>query len=345
MRAGEVLAHFLSVCEWVDPARTVDRIIIGDPEAEISRVLVTWISDFRALRAAAERGCQLVVTHEPTFWAHRNELAAVGEWKPGSARHQIAARKRRFVEDHGLVILRLHDCWDRMPEIGIPWAWARFLGLGEKPAAVAGDGYQHRYDVSPLPLEEFARQLAARTAALGEPAVQVVGDGARLISRVGVGTGCACDPLIFQEMGCDVSVVCDDGNWYWESIQCAADADHPVIRVNHGTSEEPGMVTLTSYLSETFPELRAEHFPHGSCFRLVGKRQGPLSSSAERSQFAPEERSGRCEACGSRTNPSNLLPGAIACARPSWCGAGGRGTSPSSALISLHPTCGSRASR
>ena len=71
-------------------------------------------------------------------------------------------------------------------------------------------------------------------------------------------------------MGCDVSIVCDDGSCYWSEIQRAADGDHPVIRVNHGTSEEPGMVTLTQYVNDTFAGVTAEHLPHGSSFRLVG---------------------------------------------------------------------------
>jgi hypothetical protein len=99
----------------------------------------------------------------------------------------------------------------------------------------------------------------------------VVGDGDQLVSKVGIGTGCACDPLIFQQIGCDVSVVCDDGVYYWQSLQCSADSGHPFIRVNHGTSEEPGMVTLTQYVNETFPDVEAEHLPHGACFRLVGR--------------------------------------------------------------------------
>jgi hypothetical protein len=82
--------------------------------------------------------------------------------------------------------------------------------------------------------------------------------------------GCACDIPTYRELGCDCSVVCDDGSCYWAGIQRAEDGGHPVIRVNHGTSEEPGMVTLTSYINERLDGLRAEHLPHGSTFRLVG---------------------------------------------------------------------------
>ena len=139
------------------------------------------------------------------------------------------------------------------------------------PAAVGARGYQHRYDIAPTPLDEFAARVAWRAAALGEPFVQVVGDGGQPVSRIGIGTGCGCDIRTFQAMGCDASIVCDDGSCYWSVIQRAADEGHPVIRVNHGTSEEPGMVTLTDYLNRHLPGLAAEHLPHGSSFRLVGQ--------------------------------------------------------------------------
>jgi len=41
--------------------------------------------------------------------------------------------------------------------VGIPWAWARHLGLGDAPARIGADGYQHRYDIDPATLDELAR--------------------------------------------------------------------------------------------------------------------------------------------------------------------------------------------
>jgi len=178
--------------------------------------------------------------------------------------------KINFIQDHELVILRNHDCWDRWPDVGIPWAWAGFLGLGSKLVAFGAQGYPHHYDIDPVPLEVFTHQVARRCASLGEPSVQVTGDVSQLVSRIGIGTGCGCDILTFQQMGCNCSIVCDDGSIYWAEIQRAEECLHTVIRVNHGTSEEPGMVTLTEYMNTHFDGLRAEHLPHGNTFQLVG---------------------------------------------------------------------------
>jgi len=260
MKAGEILEHFLSCAEWVDRRTTVDRIIAGDPETEVDRCLVTWISSFGALRETVNRGFRLLICHEPTFWNHRDDCANDDP---------RAQEKLRFVNDNGIVILRNHDCWDRWPDVGIPWAWARFLDLQGAPKVIGAKGYQHRYDVNPVPLKVFARQVAKRCASIGEPLVQVTGNLSQPVSRIGIGTGCGCAIGTYQDMGCDCSVVCDDGSCYWADIQRAQDFSHPVIRVNHGTSEEPGMITMTDYITEHLEGVRAEHLPHGSTFRLV----------------------------------------------------------------------------
>ena len=261
MKLKDICEHFLSRADWVDREKTVDRIIAGDPEESAGRCLVTWMPSFQALRHMAERGVELLICHEPTFWNHVNDRA---EDDPQGV------EKLRFIEAHGLNILRNHDCWDRWPDVGIPWAWAQFLGLGTSPAAIGARGYQHCYGIEPLPAGEFARKVATCCSAIGEPMVQLTGNPSQIVSKIGVGTGCGCDIEEYIQMGCDCSVVCDDGSCYWSGIQKAEDFGHPVIRVNHGTSEEPGMVTLTNYINGEIEGLEAEHLPHGSSFTLVG---------------------------------------------------------------------------
>ncbi len=262
MKIGDILEHFLSRAEWVDRSKTVDRVIVGNPERDVAACLVTWMASFRALRRAVDLGIGFVICHEPTFWNHLD--------KDPASRPQ-ATEKLSYIEDNGLAIMRIHDSWDRWPQIGIPWAWARFLGLGDSPVATGANGYQHRYDIEPVRLDDLAEAVALRCAALGEPMVQVVGDAHAAVSRIGIGTGCGCSIEAYMAMGCDCSIVCDDGSSYWAGIQMAQDLSHPVIRVNHGTSEQPGMVTLTQYINSQLPGIVARHLPHGSSFRLVGR--------------------------------------------------------------------------
>ncbi len=89
------------------------------------------IPSMAALNECVERGVDLLLVHEPTFY---------------------------------IAIMRLHDRWDIWPEYGIPWSWARFLELAGLPVAIHQTIYPgtlHRYDVEPRSLGEFARHVAS----------------------------------------------------------------------------------------------------------------------------------------------------------------------------------------
>ena len=59
--------------------------------------------------------------------------------------------------------------------------------------------------------------------------------------------GCQVEGV--RELGCDVSLICNDGSIYWQQIQRWEGEEHPVIRVNHGTCEEFGMDGLARYIN------------------------------------------------------------------------------------------------
>jgi putative NIF3 family GTP cyclohydrolase 1 type 2 len=261
MKVKDILDHFLSRADWVDRQKTVDRVIFGDPEEDVSSCLVTWMPSFDALRILDRKGLKLMICHEPVFWDHHDK-------DPDS--NPRTSAKLGFIRSKGLTVLRIHDSWDRWPDLGIPFAWARFLGFEGAPTSVGANGYQHRYDVDPITVGEIAMRIAGKCAKIAEPLVQVTGDMDAEVSRIGIGTGCGCSIEAYMDMGCDCSVVCDDGSSYWAGIQMARDLDHPVIRVNHGTSEEPGMVTLTDYVNDSMEGVEAKHLPHGCSFRLTG---------------------------------------------------------------------------
>ena len=260
MTANEILEHFLSRAPWVDRANTVDRIILGDGNKEIKRVLVSWMSTLPAVQYAVEHGFDLLMTHEPTFWLHANEVETLDAGKVSAPKAAAAAAKRRVIEDSGLIVVRNHDVWDRFPRIGIPHALARHLDVAGEPAATGNGGYQLAFDIPPEPALSLARRFAARTAPLSDPVLQLFGRGETVVTRLGIGTGCCCRPDVFWEMGCDGAVVCDDGCWYWQDGAWAIEAGLPLIRMGHGASEEPGMATLTEYINTQMDGLAAEHY-------------------------------------------------------------------------------------
>lgn len=120
LKAGQVLDHFCSVGTWVNWDNTVDQFLHGDREAEVTGIACAWIPTNRAIREAGAKGLNLFITHEPAFYRAYEE--------PPSGK-ELAGRKRALLDELGITVLRCHDTWDRMPEFGIPDAWAEWLGF------------------------------------------------------------------------------------------------------------------------------------------------------------------------------------------------------------------------
>jgi len=263
--SNDLLEFFFTNAPWINRDTTVDRVIAGDGAKPIRKVLVAWMPSLAVVEHAIKGGYELLLTHEPTYYDHfdyRTNPEAL-------QKIPIAVHKKKLIDEAGLVIIRNHDGWDLFPEVGITYSWARFLGFEDPPVQISSNRYMHRYDIAPVSLDEFAQRIAARCAKGGEPAIQVYGRGDLIISKVGIGTGCATNPATFQSMGCDVSIVSDDGTSYWNQLQRAADEGHPFIRVHHGTSEVSGIESLARYVHKHFPTLLIDFLPQPPIYRTM----------------------------------------------------------------------------
>ena len=190
MKAREVHEHFRSIGPWVDWEKTCDRFLHGEAETEVRGIACAWIPTMRAIREAAGRGANLFVTHEPAFYPGNPD-------KPLAVRS--AAAKRALLDELGMVLVRCHDVWDRVPEHGIPDSWARALGfplvasgaaevqqLLEKDGHTADDiargiAFYRLMDVSGHTVDSLARALVERLREFGQEGVLVYGDGARKV--------------------------------------------------------------------------------------------------------------------------------------------------------------------
>ncbi len=282
MRAKDLQSHLRSLNGgWMDPDHTVDTFKAGDPEEEVQGIAVGWMSTRRALEQALALGCNVFVTHEPTYYTHEDEPDHPTGQLP------VAREKRAFIEESGLVIIRCHDLWDQLPGRGIPDTWGSALALGK---AVGGEGYFRVYDVSGRTAGDVARQVAQRTSHFGQEAVQFIGDSEKPVNRVVIGTG-AITPL-FEYMsrfgesyGVDLAVCTDDGFTYWKHGAYALDANFPVIIVNHATSEEAGMGALADHLRAEFPEVPVHFIREGCMYELIHPDAGILGAPSADEAF------------------------------------------------------------
>ena len=259
MKAADLHEHMNTIGTWVDWNNTVDRFIIGDPETVVKGIAVAWQSRIAALEEAVKIGCNLFVTHEPTFYNHRDNNEAVFD-------EPFAAHKREFIRDSGLVIYRCHDVWDQMPKIGIVDSWAEHLGLTEK---LNSDRFHAVYR-SPKPtLVELARHVASATACLKQDHVEMVGDPSTKVSKVAIGCGAITDYRAMVGLGADVVIGTDDGMSYWGPGSWAIDRGLPLIVVNHAVAEEPGLKNLAKHIGQEFPDVKTVHIPQGGMYSMV----------------------------------------------------------------------------
>lgn len=238
---------------------TVDRVIYGDPDREIKAIAVAWMPYRATIQQALDSGSNVLVTHEPTFYGHRDLADRMAE-------SPETLDKRAWLDQQDITIIRCHDVWDAIPDIGIPYAWGEFLGLGQPSKSKR---YYNVYDVEPQTAGEFASKLASRTVELGQKTVGFYGDPDRTITSVGLGTGCISQSWEMREMGADLAISVDDVVRAWIDGEMSQDSGYPLIVVNHCVSEEPGIVKLAEYIYQTFPDIPVTHIPQTCTYRSI----------------------------------------------------------------------------
>ena len=251
MTTDDLLRHMIGASPWVDAAHTVDEVKAGDGGKPIHSVAVCWFPSLANLKRASELGCDLLVTHEPTWWDHHD--------RPGGWRERGPGReKTRLLEETGLVVARLHDTWDNWPKLGIRDSFARGLGF-ERFVGEDETRWHATYEVPEQSLRDFARYVASRVAPLGEDAVQVMGDPDMRVSRPSIGVGCGGPQEDMIALGSDVLIVCFDGAGYWSQRDRFLEQGVGVIALEHGTTEMWGLESLARYIGDTWSELTVHY--------------------------------------------------------------------------------------
>src|SRR5919201_1310197 len=108
IRPRDIDRHMRSLGTWVRWDQTVDTFKAGDPDTPVRGIAVAWQSQWPTLKAAHAAGCNLFITHEPTFYVHRDD-------DPGPYQDALLDAKRAWLQQTGMVIYRCHDVWDVVP--------------------------------------------------------------------------------------------------------------------------------------------------------------------------------------------------------------------------------------
>lgn len=257
MKASDIVSHFQEVGTWVDWNCTWDKVVHGDPEAEVKGIATAWTATNKAIWEAADKGCNLFISHEPIFY-----------WlmEPYIIADQLTRKKMVLLNQLGMTVIRCHDTWDRMPEVGIPDAWASWLGFPTEPRPV--DSFYKTCLLDNITVEQAARIIMEKVRPLGQDVVLVYGDRTRKVRRMVVGTGAITQLPVMYLLKPDVILATDDGTNTFTGALWVADLDIPMLVVNHATAEKPGMKAMATYLQDIFPQVPVSYvdvaFPYSS---------------------------------------------------------------------------------
>jgi putative NIF3 family GTP cyclohydrolase 1 type 2 len=258
MKAVEFRRHCEQVAHWVDWSKTVDQFMHGDPEVDVRGIATTWLATNACLREAARRGLNFVIAHEGAFYPQYSGT-------PSGDRHH--AQKRHLLDELGLTLLRCHDTWDRMPEVGIPDAWTTFLGFPAEPRPV--ESFYRICLVEGRTVEEVAQAVLERVRPLGQETVGFVGDRRARVHRLAVGTGAITRLPAMHALGADIILATDDGISTTSSGLWALDLGVPMLVVNHATAEVPGMQAMVGYIRQHFPGVPVAYLDSGFPYPVV----------------------------------------------------------------------------
>ncbi len=250
MQAKDFLEHCRQVAHWVNWDETVDAFMAGDPEAEVRGIATTWLATNARLRVAAEKELNFVIAHEGAFYP------TYARTDPGKRHH---AEKRQLIEKLGLTLMRCHDTWDRIPEVGIPDAWAAWLGFPTEPRPV--ESFYKVCLVEGRTVEQVAREVLEKVRPLGQDRIEMMGDPDKVVHRMAVGTGAITRLDKMAELEPDLIMATDDGIQTTASGLWSWDLDIPVLVVGHATAELPGMQAMVGYIREHFPGVPVEYLP------------------------------------------------------------------------------------
>ncbi len=221
---------------------TCDGIKTGSPDKQLSRVGVTFYVTNAIIEEAARLGLDGIVTHEPTFYDHLD----TSESRTASA---TARAKGARIDELGLVIIRLHDCWDSYPEYGIGDATARALGWTEP---VSESGISRVFRIDETTLAGLARHVHQ---VLGSPNPRIFGDPEAMISTVGLcwGHNSLKSVIACVEAGADCVLMGEIAEW--QGPQYALDSGVTMIYGGHCSTEKKGMESCRELLAESFPDV------------------------------------------------------------------------------------------
>lgn len=235
---------------------TCDRLHYGQPDTEIEKIAVVFKITLENLRAAAESGANLMITHEPLFPGYDGFLAP-GETDP------VALALHEALVQSGMAVLRLHD---HVHIHTFDFIHRGFIGRLGLPIQYANPPYRLGFTQYGLARAYTTREIAGLCqSCLGMPHPRMAGNPDAPLTKVTIaigGTGnLAYDVLRSTDTELFITGETDELCCAFYANEAAAlGMNKNLLVLGHCESEQFGMDYLAKWIHEQLPFLETQFF-------------------------------------------------------------------------------------
>jgi putative NIF3 family GTP cyclohydrolase 1 type 2 len=234
------------------PLQPDEGVQIGRGDRPVSRLLFSWIPDWRAVRKAIAWKADFLIGHESFYFPYNTNVR--NDRDSGWADWPYNRDRQNSLEQAGIGYARFHHIADYL---SIFDSVADLLQLGSP--VVDKSGFVKVFQIQPVKLgdlvERVKRVFGLRTVRACIPAGMTLENS---IERVGLpwgGMGLNVNITYMQALiqeGCDVVIAGESDNI---AMRFAVDQGIPLIESSHDVNEAPGWRAFADLIQAAHPQL------------------------------------------------------------------------------------------
>ena len=241
--------------------QTVDRMIAGSADIPVTGIATIMMATLEMIERAQVAGKNMVITHEPTFWSHLDDVSQLKD-------DGLYKYKLDFIETHKMAVFHFHDHWHGHKPDGIATGMARELGWEKYQDAEN----PKLFTLPEMTLERLAAELESKLKAT---TIRVVGDRDLMVKRAVASWGYVSEfpgiPLLARP---DIDVLIVGEAREWEVVEYAQDLitwgkKKGLILLGHVVSEQAGMKHCAEWLKGFVTEVPVEYLEEKNPFWRV----------------------------------------------------------------------------
>lgn len=256
--SGELIKTIIEKTGSAEVPNTVDVIKEGNPETPVTGVITCMFATMEVLQKAVEKNCNLIITHEPTYYNHLDQTEPFQN-------DAVFLEKQQFIKDHKLVIWRFHDYIHRIQPDGIVTGMTEKLGWEEN----RDTDNPYKFTFPQITLKDLLKDIK-RT--FPENGFHVVGNPEMKLSTLMFVPGASGSSAHIRQLRKEeVDVVVAGEVSQWETYEYVRDAitqgrKKAIVFIGHIYSEGSGMKFCADWMREFVTDIPIHYIDCGSSY-------------------------------------------------------------------------------